>query len=85
MILYNLEAAEELFQNHAILIKNRDVIPEDRAVSLLGADAIEFAKRMCPDGFNGYGIGFHTMFYLTKQGFLIAVTHCNVANLAKSK
>lgn len=77
---YNKESAEKLFINSAILVGARDVIPVDRAEAILGSGAVEFTKRVCPDGFNGYGIGSDTLNYLTKQGFFIAVTYYNVAN-----
>ena len=82
MTQYNKENAEKAFFDLSILVGSRDVVPQDRAEVLLGSGAVKFAKSVCPDGFNGYGIGNYTLPYLTKQGFFVAVTYYNIVNHA---
>lgn len=80
----NKTQAKALFDEYAVLVGDRDVIPEEEASGLFGKAAIDHVHRI-PKGseyyFNGYGIGDYTMFYLTFDGFLRAATYHNIRNL----
>lgn len=78
MGLLNKERAIKLFSEEAILVGTSDVIPEFRMREIFGDAAVDFAKRLSPDSFNGYGNGSYTMYYGTLIGFQIAATYNNV-------
>ena len=80
--MINKALAVELFEKNACLVVDRDVIPTKVAAALASEKAVEFAKEQgeC----SGYGIGDKgTMGYLTRKGFLIAVTFQNVKTALK--
>mgnify|MGYP004529762149 FL=1 len=83
----NKEKATRLFEENAILFGRSDGVPENVAIALFGASAVNFARRQS-DGpsrrtINGYGIGDYTAWYLTEYGFNFAVTYCNVKHIQK--
>ena len=82
----NRDRAQALFEKHAILFGDRDAIPEETAIQLLGKDAVEFARDQDQDNgggrtWNAYGIGDAQADYLTFKGFLIACTYSNISSL----
>ena len=80
----NRDRAQALFEKHAILFGDRDAIPEETAIQLLGKDAVEFARDQDNGGgrtWNAYGIGDAQADYLTFKGFLIACTYSNISSL----
>lgn len=81
----NISEAKRLFEREAVLFGARDGVPEYRAVQLLGADAVEFAKRLPGGNYNGYGIGDYTAYYLTESGFYAAVTYVNVKEVKQAE
>lgn len=89
MDMMNKTQATELFQREAVLFGGRDGIPEERAVKLLGKEAVDFAHRMEGNDnrrglyFNGYGIGHYTAAYMTLEGLYAAITYNNVSILEK--
>lgn len=76
--MINRETAIALFERNSCLVRNSNVIPEDVAINLTCEGAVLFSKKMDSSNFNGFGIGNHTMCYLTEKGFLMAVTYMNV-------
>lgn len=78
--ILNRAQTETLFRENAILIASSDVIEINRAIDLLGESAVTFAKNQSKgfNGYNGYGIGEYTLWYLTKEAFFIAVTYRNI-------
>lgn len=83
MRLYKKEDVPRIFDEEKILIGNKDVVPEYRAVEIFGKEAVEFAKRL-KDGnvnHNGFGIGNYTLDYLYLSGFNIAATYANICNI----
>lgn len=81
----NLSEIKKLFEREAVLFGARDGVPEYRAVQLLGADAVEFAKRLPGGNSNGYGIGDYTAYYLTESGFYAAATYRNVKEIKQEE
>lgn len=80
MKTYTHEKADKIFNENAVLIGDKDVIPVNRAVLLLGGPAVDFAKKF-RDGYSGYGLGERDAFaikYLKKEGFYRAVTYYNI-------
>lgn len=77
--MMNKEMATALFDRNSCLVEDRNVIPKDIAVKLTSEKAVEFAKRMKSDSFSGYGIGEYTMYYITRSGFLLAITYMNIS------
>lgn len=77
--MYTSQDIEKLFLSASIFVINNDVVPVKRAEKIFGKDAVKFASE-AQNGlhYNGYGIGDYTMMYLTKKGFCIAATYCNV-------
>lgn len=69
-----------LFEMFAVLIGDRDVVPEFKAVELFGEDAVKFR----PIGRNSYWLDDdrHAN-YVTLKGFLTAATYRNVEILNK--
>lgn len=76
--MLNKEEASALFNQHAWLVDDREVIPVDTAINLTSEAAVNFAKQQGSTAYNGYGIGDYTMMYLTKRGFSLAVSYQNV-------
>lgn len=76
----NKKEAIGLFEMFAVLIDDRDVMPEFEAVELFGEDAVKFSlvER------NSYWLGDdrHAN-YITLNGFLTAATYRNVEILNK--
>lgn len=72
------EEADNLFMREAILVGNIDVIPYQRAIFLLGKDAVAFAK--AGEDWNEYWLGSKekSIKYLYKAGFRKAVTYHNI-------
>lgn len=81
--MMNSNYIKGLFEKEAILINDADVIPEYVVKDLFGEDAIDFAKRMVPGGYNGYGIGYFTIYYLTLRAFKVAATYKNIEDIYK--
>lgn len=73
------EEADNLFMREAFLVGNDNVIPYQRAVYLLGKDAVEFAKEAGTDR-NEYWLGSKekSIAFLYKAGFRKAVTYHNI-------
>ena len=82
--MMNKEIAINLFDRNSCLIGKNDVIPEDIAEKITSKEAVEFAKKMNRTGHNGYGIGDYTLFYLTRETFLLAVTYQNIDECRKA-
>lgn len=78
--------ADALFQREAVLIGNRDVVPESRLADPLGAEAVKHTKGLPGAGaalWNAYGMGDgRSLPYFTYRGFLEAVTYNNLQLLA---
>ena len=81
----NISEVRKLFEREAVLFGARDGVPEYRAVQLLGADAVKFAKRLPGGNYSGYGIGDYTAYYLTESGFYAAVTYVNVKEVKQAE
>lgn len=82
--ILNKAQADALFQREAVLIGNRDVVPESRLVDLLGAEAVKHTKGLPGAGaalWSAYGIGGASVSYFTYRGFLEAVTYSNLRQL----
>ncbi len=80
------EQAEKIFYDHAVFIKDRDVIEAHIAKELLGPDAYTYARTGGPgETYNAYSIGGYTLNYLTKEGFLMGVTYNNVQAYKKKE
>ena len=77
----NLEQTEKLFRDNAIMIGGRDYVPTDTAEKLLGRNAVKYANKLGED-YNCYSTGelggFKEIVYLTKNGFIKAVTFKNI-------
>lgn len=79
----NRAQAQAIFEEKAVLIGSRDVVPEEAVAELFGEDAVAFTRslpesnRFC----NGYGVGDYTFRYFTLSGFFIAVTYRNICKL----
>lgn len=73
-----------MWRSEAVLFGDREGVPLYRAKALLGAEAVaHVADRDRYKGnmgrfLNGYGIGDYTAEYLTKSGFMTAITFLNV-------
>lgn len=79
--LRNLEQAEKMYSIHAVLFGDREGVPLFVAEDTLGFEAVHFVRKLNADNrglINGYGIGNFTAEYLTKRGFMTAVTFLNV-------
>lgn len=77
--MMNKEKATNIFENNSCLIGGRDVIPISVAEELVGSAAVKFARRPGTSLFNAFAICDSVfMPYLTKEGFLMAVTYLNV-------
>lgn len=86
-VLYRKEDIEKIFDREKLLIGEADAVPEYIALEIFGEDAVEFAKRLDKYGMNanGYGIGDHTLFYLTLKGMKTAATYVNVCTIRDMK
>lgn len=73
--MMNKIAAMNLFEHNSFLVVDKDVISMKTAEELTSKEAVEFAKRMKPECFNGYGIGDYTIWYMNQRAFFIAVTY----------
>lgn len=80
----NKETAINLFDRNSCLIGDRDVILEEVAEKLTSRQAVDFAYRTNKNGHNGYGIGDYTVFYMTLNEFLSAVTYENINEYRKA-
>ena len=84
-IKLNKDQAEKIFNDHAVFIKNQDVIEEHVAKDILGPDAYTYARTGgMGETYNAYSIGSYTLHYLTKEGFLMGVTYNNVQAYKKA-
>lgn len=81
----NKAQATALFEEKAILIGERDAVPEETAIELFGASAVDHARKLGTKGelCNAYGAGEYTARYLTLNGFMRAVTYHNISQLRK--
>lgn len=80
MKTYNKAEVDELFNENALLIGSRDVIPVDRATLLFGKKAVEYAGKWGVDR-SSYGLGEKesiAITFLFRQGFYKAVTYYNI-------
>lgn len=81
----NAAQVRELFEREAILLGSEDMVPDFRAVSLFGKEAVKHAHRRNAEnpGYfaNGYGVGDYTMTALTFRGFRAAASFFNVQTL----
>lgn len=78
----NKAQVEQLFNENAVLFGSSDVVPKLAVIRLFGQKALDFIYRMKPmeNGLlAGYGIGEYTAGALTKKGFFISATYCNVS------
>ncbi len=74
----NTEQALELFKDNSIMVEDRDVMPVDTAINILGAEAVSFARNIGVER-NVYWLGENkSLQYLTKRGFGKAVTYKNI-------
>ena len=81
----NKDQAEKIFNDHAVFIKNQDVIEEHVAKDILGPDAYTYARTGGQgETYNAYSIGSYTLHYFTKEGFLMGVTYNNVQAYKKA-
>lgn len=86
MKILNKAQVDELFRREALLIEQRDVVPEYSAEALFGTEAVAFAKHTGGPGraFNEFGIGNESPPYLTYMGFQIAASFYNVRTLRQN-
>lgn len=82
MAILNKTQVEEMFKHESVLLGHMDCVPGFRAAHLFGQEAVAHAKKI-DDGWNAYGIGDFTLFYLTHKGFLAAASFNNVLQLRK--
>lgn len=78
----NKAQVEQLFNENAVLLGSSDAVPELAVVRLFGRKALDFVYRMKPmenNSLSRYGIGEYTAGALTRKGFFIAATYCNVS------
>lgn len=72
---------DALFRREAILISDKDMVPEYRAIELFGDEAVNFACKNGSKYHNGFGVGDFTVMCLTYRGFQMAATYSNVQQL----
>lgn len=77
----NREMTDALFRENSVLLGSVDRIPEQNALELTCKEAVEFARRMYKNSFNGYGNGNTTICGLSLEGFRLAVTWMNIEAL----
>ena len=78
MQMYCKDNIQMIFDREKILIGDRDVFPEYRAVAIFGQDAVDFVKKSGKMHINSYGIGNYNLWYLTIKGIEIAATYRNI-------
>lgn len=85
--LMNKAQVAELFQREAVLLGNRDMMPEVRAIELFGIRAVNYAKRMrdTHETCAGYGADGYVTFGLNLYGVQLAASYCNVMLLQKKE
>lgn len=82
--MLNSKQVQELFEKEAILINDRDVIPQYAVEKLFGKAAMEFAKSIQDYKNLGYWSeyyidgGSYKLAFLTYKGFRIAATYSNI-------
>ena len=83
----NKDQVKALFDKEAVLLGAENMVPDFRAVSLFGQEAIDHAHRMNAGhpGYyaNGYGVGDYTLTALTFHGFQAAASFFNAQLLKK--
>lgn len=84
----NAAQVKAAFERESILLGREDLVPEDRAVSLFGKEAVDHAHRLnriAAGGqyVNGYGVGDFTLMALTFRGFQAAASWYNVQLVRK--
>lgn len=84
----NAAQVKAVFERESILLGREDMVPEYRAATLFGKEAVDHACRLnraAAGGLyvNGYGIGDYTLSALTYRGFLAAASYYNVQQLRK--
>ncbi len=77
----NHAQTKELFESNAVLIGRTDGVPRHRVVELFGENAAEFGAGKPGNGYNGYGIGDFTLWYLNYKGFQMAATYYNIKQI----
>lgn len=81
----NKSQVTALFEREAVLLGERDCVPDSRAAALFGEAAVEHAHNLNtsrPGWYaNGYGIGGYTLFALTFRGFQAAASYYNAQKL----
>ena len=80
MAILNKTQVDELFSREAVLLGQADCVPGFRAANLFSKDAVCHAKKI-DGGWNAYGIGDFTLYYLTRKGFQAAASFYNVQQL----
>ena len=80
MAILSKNQVDELFSREAVLLGQADCVPGFRAAHLFGRDAVCHAKKI-DGGWNAYGIGDFTLFYLTRKGFQAAASFYNIQQL----
>lgn len=63
MAVLNKTQVDELFKRESVLLGQADCVPGFRVAHLFGRDAVAHAKKI-DGGWNAYGIGDFTLFYL---------------------
>ena len=77
----NRVQAMDIFTRNAVLIGDRDVLPMDRALELLGYSAMSYiADRHTIERplYGRYDAGGGCIQYLTREGYMLAVTYNNI-------
>ncbi len=80
MAILNKTQVDEMFKRESVLLGQTDCVPGFRVAHLFGRDAVVHAKKI-DGGWNAYGIGDFTLFYLTHKGFQAAASFYNVQQL----
>lgn len=78
----NYAQAEKLFKGNVVFIGSRDVLPVETAKKIFGEEIVEYVLQQCNTPivlWNCYDIpGKKGFYYLTHDGFLLAVTYSNI-------
>jgi len=83
MKVLNKAQVDALFQREAVLFGTEDGAPCFRVAYLFGAEAVTHVEGLGKGAkySNGYGVGDHTLYYLTYRGFQAAASFYNVQQL----
>lgn len=84
-MMLNKAQAEKLFAENAVLLGTQDAVPLTRLCEICGPEAAEYAIKTVKAGtdYNVYGCRGKQIPYVTKSGFLIAVSHMNALECAE--